>query len=371
MKKGKKILILVPAFTARGGITNYYEVLREEFSENIEYLERGARSWPNRKGFFYELYRAFKDYQAFKKRLGKNDIALVQTTTSLGFNTTIRDGLFVRYANKKGLKTVVFFRGWDDAAVKKVERSYSRIFKFFFFGADKLITLSEKAKNDLKRWGYNRTILVETTLVDKNLLLHVNEAYITQKYSFLTKDKLNLLYLSRVERGKGIYELLQAYKILLHDPKMNHSLHLNICGDGSEMEHVRQWITSEKLTNIELQGFVSGDSKKMAFDNAHIFVFPSHGEGMPNAVLEAMGFGLPVVTTPVGGIVDFLVPGRNGYFIAINDVQDVVDKIKKLLHDKDKMHSMALKNYDIAKDIFRSDKVARRMDSIFNEAIVN
>ncbi|HCX99207.1 MAG TPA: hypothetical protein DG754_03625 [Bacteroidales bacterium] len=73
MKKEYKILITVPASTARGGITNYYQVLRNEFSSNIEYFERGARTWPLRKGVITELIRAWKDFKAFKKRVERRN----------------------------------------------------------------------------------------------------------------------------------------------------------------------------------------------------------------------------------------------------------------------------------------------------------
>lgn len=366
--ENKKILILVPAATARGGITNYYQVLKNAFSDRVEYFERGARTWPYRKGVLSELLRAWKDYLAFRKRMAENDIALVQTTTSLGFNAIIRDGLFVRHARNKGLKTIVFFRGWDDTAVEKVEKRHLWLFKFFFLKADTLITLSEKAKKDLKTWGSRQDIRVETTLVDKKLLEGVNEAFIVNKFQQMEK-KCRLLFLSRVEKRKGIYELLEAYKKLSIDPISDFTLTLNICGDGTALEEVNQWITSEKLRGVELKGFVSGSKKKAAFEDAHVFVFPSHGEGMPNAVLEAMGFGLPVITTPVGGVVDFFVPGKNGYIVSINDSDDVVEKIKTLLQDKDGMCAMALNNYRYAKKTFRSDKVAQRMEIIFDQTM--
>lgn len=366
--ENKKILILVPAATARGGITNYYQVLKNAFSERVEYFERGARTWPYRKGILAELLRAWKDYQGYRKRLAEKDIGLVQTTTSLGFNTIIRDGMFVRHARNKGLKTIVFFRGWDDAAVEKVEKRYLWLFRFFFFKADTLITLSEKAKKDLKTWGCRQDIRIETTLVDKKLLEGVNEAFIVDKFQHMEKKCL-LLFLSRVEKRKGIYELLEAYKKLTNDPKYGICLMLSICGDGAALEEVNQWITSEKLSGVEVNGFVSGRRKSAAFVNAHVFVFPSHGEGMPNAVLEAMGFGLPVITTPVGGVVDFFVPGKNGYVVSINNSDDVVEKINTLLQDKDGMCAMALNNYQYAKKVFRSDRVAQRMEIIFDQTM--
>jgi glycosyltransferase involved in cell wall biosynthesis len=366
MNNPKKILILVPAFTARGGITNYYHALKEDFPEEIEYFERGARTWPVRKGTLPELIRAFKDYRKFKKRIKKGDIKLVQSTTSLGINSIIRDGFFLRFAHKKGIKTIAFFRGWDDIAEYVTHKKYLKLFRYFFFQADAMIVLSERTASTLNRWGYNGRIFIETTLVDKKLIADVSAAKLTEQLKFLNQTKtIHLLFLSRLEKRKGLYEIIEAYKKLKSNPVI--SFTLTICGDGSELEPLKRKIDSEKIEGVRIVGFVAGEQKKQAFSNAHIFVFPSHGEGMPNAVLEAMGFGLPVITTPVGGVIDFFVDGKNGYFTPINNPTELVEKIQKLASDNILMSNIALENYQLARERFSSDKVAKRILKIFNE----
>lgn len=368
--KNSKVLILVPAVTARGGITNYYHVLKNEFPENVEYFERGARTWPIRKGMLGEILRAYRDYLSFKNRLSRNDIVLVQTTTSLGLNSIIRDGLFLRYANKKNLKTIAFFRGWDEKAERDTEQKYLWLFKHLFFRADCILVLSERVKTTLTKWGYKKDIYVETTLVDKKLLSDIDESFIIDKFNKLAISKnINILFLSRVERRKGIYELLQAYTRLLNEKDNQYTFHLTICGDGSELENIKRVIDREKIANVNVSGFVEGQSKKDAFTNAHIFVFPSYGEGMPNAVLEAMGFGLPVITTPVGGVVDIFTPHNNGDFIKINSADDIYHKINFLIGNQAKLLDMALNNYKLASNLFRSDRVMQRMETIFSKIL--
>ena len=361
----------MPALTARGGITNYYQVLKEEFPVNIEYFERGSRTWPYRKGFLKELVRAFNDYKKFKLRLSQGDIDILQTSTSLSLSTTIRDGLFVKYANKKGIKTIVFFRGWDKEAAQKI-RSILFLFKHFIFRADNLITLSEDTKNILIEWGYRNKIYVETTLVDRSLLNNISEDAIIQKHNRLKRiNTFQLLFFSRVENRKGIFELLDAFSILNNDAESPVEYKLTICGDGFELERVKSTVYEENLRNIEIMGFLEGERKKHAFENAHILIFPSHGEGMPNAVLEAMGFGIPVITTPVGGIVDFFEDGKNGFYIKQNNPMDIVDKVNMLTADMDRYLDICINNYRLAMQSFRSDIVAKRMQRIFNNTMNN
>lgn len=369
-KTSKKVLILVPSETARGGITNYYQVLKKYFDQNVEYFVRGARNWPIRQGKYQELKRFWKDYSAFKKRLKKNDVDLIQTTTSLSINTILRDGLFVRHASRKGIKSIAFFRGWDNKREESVRKKYFGLFKYFFFKADSIIVLSENVKSILINWGYKKPIYVETTVVDNQLISNVSELNISQKYESLkSNNKIRLLYLSRIEKEKGLFELANAFMSLQKNEKSNFSFELNIYGDGSQIEPLESFIKNNGIRNIFIKGFVKDKEKIDAFTNSHIFVFPSYSEGMPNAVLEAMGFGLPVITTPVGGIKDIFISNVNGFFIDIKNVENIETKILELTQDLNKMKTIGLRNYDLASKRFASDKVVKRIENIFKNTL--
>jgi glycosyltransferase involved in cell wall biosynthesis len=67
-----------------------------------------------------------------------------------------------------------------------------------------------------------------------------------------------------------------------------------------------------------------------------VFVHPSLRDGMPNALLEAMACGKPVIATPVGGAVDVIEDGKNGIFINVNDANDLAEKIRELLDNPEK-----------------------------------
>ncbi len=90
---------------------------------------------------------------------------------------------------------------------------------------------------------------------------------------------------------------------------------------------------------------------------------------MPNAVLEAMGFGLPVVCTPVGALVDFFEDGIHGKLAPIGDVQAIHDSIMDLSSDHQRLSRIALHNHQYAVQRFRSDKVCMRIKKIFQEVM--
>lgn len=372
MDKKKNILILVPSINARGGISNYFHTLKKEFSSNIQYFERGARTWPSRKGTFNELYRAWKDYLNYKKRINKNNISLVHSNTSLGLNSIIRDGVFLKYANNKNISTVVFFHGWSESNEKKISKYYLKLFKYLFFQCDKFIVLSSHVKSTLVKWGYKGEIIEETTLYDKRLTKNVCKHSILAKYYDINKlREFNILFLSRMEVEKGIYDLLEAYKELLTELSLNIKLNLTYCGDGKELDSFINACNALEFEGVSIEGFVEGNEKQLAFVNSHLFVLPSYTEGMPLAVLEAMGFGLPVLVTPVGGLKDIIKSGQNGYFIKIKSPEDIKSKILSLIHNPTLLNDIALNNYEFANDKFRSDVVSKRLEKIYENILNN
>ncbi len=93
-----------------------------------------------------------------------------------------------------------------------------------------------------------------------------------------------------------------------------------VCGDGSLSACVRQEVAELGLTDrFVFHGWVTGEAKREALARADVLVMPSHREGLPNAALEAMASGLPVLATRVGGLPDLVEHGRTGWLVEPSD----------------------------------------------------
>lgn len=356
-----KVLILVPANTSRGGIANYYSSIRNEFPSNIIYMKRGSRNWPNESNKFVELGRILNDYFKFLNLLLFKNISIVQTTTSFSLYSIIRDGFFVIIAKLFRKKVIVFFRGWVNEFAYDISGFRLKLFKLVFFKADALIELSQSNVNHLKVLGYKREIFLETTLVDNNLIKDFNiNRIVDKRYQDKTKT---ILFLSRIEKEKGIYKILEVFKSL---KIKNENYRLVLAGDGSELHNLKDKIEKDQIPEVYLMGFVQGEEKQALFTNASVFLFLSESEGMPNAVLEAMAFGLPVIATNVGGIASVFQDNRNGVLLDNYNCIEIVNKIDHIVHNKDLYYSTSQNNYFDAKQKFWSNIVAKRMMNIFN-----
>ena len=189
--------MLVPAISASGGIKNYFQVLEGKFTLNVDYVLRGARNWPYRAGMFKEMIRIWKDLMIFRQKINSGEYSVVQTSTSLGGFSVMRDGIFLYLAQKRGIKTVVFYHGWNLDFEATLEKHFLWIFRRIYLKADTSIVLANRFREKLIQWGYRNDIHVESTLVEDDSIKGISEQFLTQKYT-LVSPVTNLLYLARV-----------------------------------------------------------------------------------------------------------------------------------------------------------------------------
>ena len=135
--------------------------------------------------------------------------------------------------------------------------------------------------------------------------------------------------MSRIVEDKGIRQSLEAFAILKDSFP---GLRFNVAGDGPMLEELQ--IRYAEVDGIKFLGNVVDDSKYNKLSNSDVFLFPStYGEGMPNAVLEAMACGCPVIATHVGGLADFFKDQVHGLVVNGKDTQQLANAIRRLIED--------------------------------------
>lgn len=152
-------------------------------------------------------------------------------------------------------------------------------------------------------------------------------------------ERMRVLFLGRIERRKGVHELVAA---LERDPGLRTRIDVTLAGPRShEFGEIAERVKRAGLAScVAMPGPLTGAAKTEAFRGADAFLLQSFDEGMPIGLLEAMGHGLPCVTTPVGGIPDVVRDGRNGLLIPPGDADALKAALHGLASDPDRRRAL-------------------------------
>lgn len=139
-----------------------------------------------------------------------------------------------------------------------------------------------------------------------------------------------ILTVGRLAPGKGLEDLIQVAGML---SKRNVSARFIIVGDGPLWEKLKRQICALRLErSVILKGHISSRSELVdLYRKAALFILPSHHEGLPTVILEAMACGCPVLATGVGGVPQVVMDGFNGRLVPPGQPQRMADLICSLL----------------------------------------
>jgi glycosyltransferase involved in cell wall biosynthesis len=109
-------------------------------------------------------------------------------------------------------------------------------------------------------------------------------------------------------------------------------------------------------------GPVFGEDKRRAFAAAHVFCLPTAypTEALPLSILEAMQYGLAVVTTSVGAIGEAIVADAGGVVVQAESVEDIFDALNRLADDRDAVQRMGIANQARFAECFSMDRISQR-----------
>lgn len=359
-----RVLIIGPDLSDPGGVANYYNAVFPRLANETiqtQYLAIGSTRSGSR------FAHIFKDQLCFWNTLNKFRPDIIHINPSLVPKSFLRDGAFILQAKFKKKPVIVFFRGWDVGFENYVSKTLKWYFDVTYRKADFIIVLAKQFKDRLNMWGVNSPIALGSTTVADELL---NGFSIETKIDDIRNSNIiRVLYLARLEERKGIMDLLDAVENLY---RLKLPINLTIAGDGPMRQKIEEKIALIDPTNTYLKfvGYARGSQKSELFKSHHIFCLPTqYDEGMPNSILEAMAFGLPVVTCPVGGIPDFFDSEKMGKLLKDNHSDLISSALQSLIFDRSTMAEMAKHNNEYAKTNFLASSCAAFLRNIYTHII--
>jgi glycosyltransferase involved in cell wall biosynthesis len=166
------------------------------------------------------------------------------------------------------------------------------------------------------------------------------------------------VYAGRLSVDKGTIDLLDAARRLPH---------VDFVLMGEVSKEVRRAVEAAPA-NVIATGHLARDEVLERFLESDLLVFPSHREGSPNAVLEAMAAGLPVVSTRVGGLPE-LIDDRGGYLVSPAAVEELTDAVGRLVADRECARRMGRHNRRICLENFSFSVVFESLSTIYDEIV--
>jgi glycosyltransferase involved in cell wall biosynthesis len=177
---------------------------------------------------------------------------------------------------------------------------------------------------------------------------------------------VEVLFLGRVEDRKGTFCLIEAWHQMLVDGKGRRPARLTIVGDG-EVDRANALVCELGLEDsVAVTGWASPAMVQDILGASHALVLPSHNEGQPMAILEAMANGLCIVASPVGGIPD-LIDASCGVLVPPGDVRQLASALYDIVHDDQMRAQLGGAALERVRDEFDADLIWRKFDSLYCE----
>lgn len=209
--------------------------------------------------------------------------------------------------------------------------------------------VSKKCTEWLKHFG------IEAKGVFYNSI-NIEEVEEYTKYIQKDSDKIIITYVGRMIEEKGVLKLIEAFKKL---EKKYDNLEFDLAGAGPILEKIIAENKDEK--NIKILGKLSHDEVLKLLGKTTIFVNPSaFSEGLPTTILEAGIMNCAVVATPMGGTTEIISGDDFGYICGF-ETDEILEKIEKLIRNKDEITKLSSNINDKVRKQFSWDVTARKI----------
>lgn len=226
---------------------------------------------------------------------------------------------------------------------------------FVLSKVSKGIVLSKSLTRNLTPFLPKRKIEVLFNFVENYFFLSQNEIF-NKKH-----DKIRIVYLSNLMTQKGIFYLLDAFKLM---SKNGISYEAKLAGNIDKT--IEEKIKSElKSINVQYEGILKGKEKRDLLKWGNIFVFPSYlTEGLPLSILENMACGNLIITTKHPSLED-LKNETDLIYINKKSSKDIYNKITKCFDDKENLKKSVLMNYQFIQSASSEDVFFKKLITFF------
>lgn len=235
--------------------------------------------------------------------------------------------------------------------------------------ADYIQAISYYLKNFAERRGAKSPIEVIPNGVDLELFSakYTNAEIKAIRGNLGIKDEYVIVTTSRLVPKNGVDVLIAA---IAKFKEKRPNVKCLILGDGPERSALERQAKKLKLeTNVLFLGQVGQKDLPLYLKISDMFVRPSRSEGLGSSFLEAMAAEVPVIGTPVGGIVDFLHNGQTGFLVEVDNPEELAEKMDFVLKNSEARKRVVYNAKSLVDENYSWDKIAKLFKNIFDKLI--
>lgn len=341
-----KVLVVATSRKTRGGITSVvkaHETGEQWKKYHCCWIETHRDGNAIRKMVY--LVIAFIEYVCL---LPFYDIVHIH----VGLNASVRRKIvFARLARL--YKKIILVHFHPSTEKHLFDKAFSEDIHKLFCYADKLLVLSPQWEKWIGQAFPNDKFKMKVVL---------NPCPVVKRDD--TKRKKTILYAGILSDRKGYARLIEAFAKI---SERFQDWSLVIVGNG-ELENAKKLCEEYGVVDrVSILGWVSGNDKEQVFQEASIYCLPSWGEGFPMGVLDAMAYGIPVVTTPVGGVEQVLTDSINCLIFDAYDIGILAEKLSFLMQSENIRKKMVGNADKLVESIFNISNICRDLGNIYEE----
>lgn len=272
----------------------------------------------------------------------------------------LRDALFMSLIRIFRMKPIYHLHGMGIA--KSIESGIMNrhLYHFCFAGANIIALSSSLLKTEILDFGFklNRCFILPNAIRDINTKGIVRENL---------NDPLNIIFLSNLQASKGIFDFLSLADLCL---KEEEPAEFNVVGpyrNQISRGEIEDYMKATKISNVKFHGPQYGVKKYALLRAADILVYPTYNDAFPLVILEAMMFGLAVISTRKGAIPEIVVDEGNGYLVDEGNAEALLMKVKTLGSRRDLLMRMKRSSRNLYESEYTEAVFNRNMSDIMNE----
>lgn len=267
-----------------------------------------------------------------------------------------RKSIFVRIGKFFKKKVILHMHAADFIEFFNNSQKQGEIIKTIS-ACDRLVVLSQYWKTYFENIGINGSMI--------EILNNIIPPPIDR---IIESDDMNikLLFLGEIGKRKGIYDILEVlHKDITY---FKNRISFRIGGNLEELKLI-ETIERYKLTDfVKFEGWVKGDKKNECLNWADIFILPSYNEGLPIAILESMSYGLPIISTKVGGIPEILLNHQNGILISPGNLEEIDNALRFFIENKHKIAEYGANARETING-YRAEVVIEKLNQLYKSLI--